>query len=179
MPTHAFTISKLAKGAGVNVETIRYYQRRGLLEEPTRVDNGFRAYDERHLQRLLFIKRVQELGFSLEDAAELASLSQTEDRERLRAVARARSAEIRERIDRLDAMASALEHLAETCSHTGPGDPCPIVAALRAPSSDGSNQHREPHSGGACERRTSADGCAHAAAHASTPRRPRTSSRRG
>ena len=75
MPTHAFTISKLAAAAGVNIETVRYYQRRGLIEEPTRVDNGFRAYDGTHLQRLLFIKRAQELGFSLDDAAVLTTLS--------------------------------------------------------------------------------------------------------
>src|SRR5690349_10642439 len=154
MPTHAFTISKLARSAAVNIETVRYYQRRGLLEEPTRVDNGFRAYDERHLQRLLFIKRAQELGFSLDDAAELSSLSQTEDRASLRAVARARAAEIRKRIDRLDAMARALDNLAETCSRTRPGDACPIVAALHAgPSGPDSGACAEAHESRASERR--------------------------
>ena len=130
MPTHAFTISKLANSAGVNIETIRYYQRRGLLEEPARVDGGFRAYDESHLQRLLFIKRAQDLGFSLNDAAELTTLSQSADRKRLREVARTRAADIRERIAQLDAMARALEHLADTCQHTRPDAACPIVAAL-------------------------------------------------
>lgn len=130
MPTHAFTISKLAQAAGVNIETIRYYQRRGLLGEPSRVDGGFRAYDAHHLQQLKFIRRAQELGFSLDDAAELGSLSQTSDRGRLRAVARARAAGIRQRIAELEAMASALESLAETCQRTGPGQTCPIMAAL-------------------------------------------------
>jgi len=146
MPTHAYTISKLAKGAGVNVETVRYYQRRGLIEEPTRVDNGFRAYDERHLQRLLFIKRVQELGFSLDDAAELSSLSQATDRVGLRELARARAADIRQRISLLDAMARALENLAETCQHTAPSEKCPIVAALYTPlTTPGEHDGAETH----------------------------------
>jgi MerR family mercuric resistance operon transcriptional regulator len=148
MPTHAYTISKLAKGAGVNVETVRYYQRRGLLEEPTRVDNGFRAYDERHRQRLLFIKRVQELGFSLDDAAELSSLSQATDRVGLRELARARATDIRKRISRLDAMARALENLAETCQHTAPSEKCPIVAALyTSPSTPGEHDGGGMHCG--------------------------------
>ena len=130
MPTHAFTISKLAQAAGVNIETIRYYQRRGLLSEPSRVDGGFRAYDARHLQQLQFIRRAQELGFSLDDAAELGSLSQTPDRARLRGVARVRAADIRQRISELEAMALALEQLAQTCQRTGPGQTCPIMAAL-------------------------------------------------
>lgn len=130
MPTHAFTISKLAQAAGVNIETVRYYQRRGLLEEPTRVDGGFRSYDARHLQQLQFIRRALELGFSLDDAAELSSLSQAPDRERLRGVARSRAADIRQRIAELDAMASALENLAETCHRTAPDAACPIMAAL-------------------------------------------------
>jgi MerR family mercuric resistance operon transcriptional regulator len=137
MPTHAFTISKLADAAGVNVETIRYYQRRGLLEEPTRVANGFRAYTAEHLQRLLFIKRAAALGFSLDDTAELASVSRTADRKRLRTMARTRAADIRQRITQLEAMANALEHLAANCHHTAPDAPCPIVAALHADPAEG------------------------------------------
>lgn len=130
MPTHAFTISKLAEAAGVTVETVRYYQRRGLLDEPARVEGGFRAYDAGHLQRLQFIRRALELGFSLDDAAELSSLSQSPDRKRLRAVATERAADIRKKIAELGAMAAALENLAETCHRTSPDHTCPIIAAL-------------------------------------------------
>ncbi len=132
MPTHAFTIAKLADAAGVNVETIRYYQRRGILDEPPRVDGGFRAYGQHHLRRLQFIRRALDLGFSLDDAAELVALSQSTDRKRLRGIAQARAAEIRQRIADLVAMADALDRLAATCSHTSPDAPCPIVAAVSA-----------------------------------------------
>ena len=133
VPSHAFTISKLAEAAGANVETIRYYQRRGILAEPPRVDGGFRAYDASHLRCLQFIRRALELGFSLDDASELYALSRSTERQRLREVAHLRAAEIRERIGHLSAMADALETLADTCSTTPPGAPCPIVAALTSP----------------------------------------------
>ena len=130
VPSNAFTISKLAEAAGVNIETIRYYQRRGILDEPPRVDGGFRAYDHSHLQRLSFIRRALDLGFSLDDAAELSKLSRAEDRQQLRSVARVRAGDIRERIVHLQAMADALEGLADDCAHSPAERPCPIVAAL-------------------------------------------------
>ena len=130
MPTHAFTIAKLADAAGVSIETVRYYQRRGLVEEPPRVDGGFRAYGEEHLRRLQFIRRALDLGFGLDDTAELLELSGSSDRKRLRKVARARAADIRQRISQLTAMADALDHLADNCADTHPGAPCPIIAAL-------------------------------------------------
>ena len=130
MPTHAFTIAKLADAAGVNIETVRYYQRRGIIAEPRRANGGFRAYDATHVERLRFIRRAQELGFSLDDAAELMSLSRLANRTRLREIARMRATEIRQRIARLDAIANALESLADCCEHTAPGHPCPIIAAL-------------------------------------------------
>ena len=130
MPSRAFTISKLADAAGVNVETIRYYQRRGILDEPPRVEGGFRAYGDAHLRCLQFLRRAQDLGFSLDDAAELHALSRSPDRPRLREVARKRAAEIRERVAHLTTMADALDRLALTCAHTAPDTPCPIVGAL-------------------------------------------------
>src|SRR2546427_203777 len=97
MPTHAFTIRKLADAAGVGVEAVRYYQRGGLLAAPDRVDGGFRQYSEDDVRRLRFIKRAQALGYSLEDIAELMSLSTKRDRLRVREITRERIAEIRER----------------------------------------------------------------------------------
>src|SRR2546427_3552601 len=131
MPTHAFTISKLADAAGIGVEAVRYYQRRGLLQEPRRAVGGFREYAQADIQRLQFIKRAQALGFSLDDVAELASLSGERNRQRVREVTRRRLAEIRQRVMELNAMASALEVLVRCCERTAPGDDdCPIIAAL-------------------------------------------------
>jgi len=130
MPSNAFTISKVADAVGVNIETIRYYQRRGLIDEPSRTNGGFRAYGQAHVLRLQFIKRAQELGFSLDDAAELLSISQTTDRRRVREVTRSRVIDIRQRIAKLQSIADALENLCDCCARTSPEAACPIVAAL-------------------------------------------------
>lgn len=130
MPTHAFTIRKLADAAGVGVEAVRYYQRGGLLAAPNRVDGGFRQYSEDDVRRLRFIKRAQALGYSLEDVAELMSLSSTRDRLRVREITRERVAEIRERMADLQSMASALENLADCCAQAPEGSACSIIAAL-------------------------------------------------
>ena len=130
MPTHAFTIAKLADAAGVGVEAVRYYQRGGLLAAPKRVDGGFRQYSDDDVLRLRFIKRAQALGYSLEDIAELMSLSATRDRLRVREITRKRVAEIRERVADLQSMASALENLADCCAQAPEGAACTIIAAL-------------------------------------------------
>jgi MerR family mercuric resistance operon transcriptional regulator len=136
MPSHAFTISKLADAAGVNIETVRYYQRRGLLDEPSKVHGGFRSYDETHVQRLQFIKRAQELGFSLDDAAELLSLSKVTNRKRLREITRSRMLDVQQKIAQLESMATALEGLIDCCARTASNLACPIIAALAGNSSD-------------------------------------------
>lgn len=130
MPTHAFTIRKLADAAGVGVEAVRYYQRGGLLTAPNRVDGGFRQYSSDDVLRLRFIKRAQALGYSLEDVAELMSLSATRDRLRVREITRERVAEIRERMADLQSMASALENLVDCCAQAPEGSACSIIAAL-------------------------------------------------
>lgn len=130
MPTHAFTIRKLADTAGVGVEAVRYYQRSGLLAAPNRVDGGFRQYSSDDVRRLRFIKRSQALGYSLEDIAQLLSLSTTRDQLRVREITRQRVAEIRERMADLESMASALEDLADCCARAPQGSACPIIAAL-------------------------------------------------
>lgn len=130
MPTRAFTIQKLADAAGVGVEAVRYYQRKGLLTEPARIEGGFREYTQEDVDRLRFIKRGQELGFSLDDIGELMSLSSDKDRSRVRDLTNHRVAEIRERIAQLESVAAALEGLAETCGRTPRARACPIIAAL-------------------------------------------------
>ena len=133
MPARAFTIRKLADAAGVGVEAVRYYQRRGLLDAPQRVEGGFREYSADDVQRLRFIKGAQELGFSLDDVAELVSLSVERDKVRVRELTKRRVTEIRERIGRLEAMASALEGLVSCCVRAPQSQPCPIIAALTTP----------------------------------------------
>ena len=130
MPSHAFTISKLADAAGVGVEAVRYYQRRGLLAAPARAGGGFRQYGEADVQRLRFIKRAQELGFSLDDIAELASLSAERDQLQVRELTRRRVADIRARIASLESMAVALEGLVDCCVKAPYAAVCPIIAAL-------------------------------------------------
>ena len=135
MPTRAFTIRKLADAAGVGVEAVRYYQRLGVLSQPSKVIGGFREYSDDHLRRLRFVKRAQELGFSLEEVAELTALSATRSRPRLLEITRRRAQEIRLRVEQLRAMADALESLADRCGKTTASSPCPIIAALTAESS--------------------------------------------
>lgn len=130
MPTHAFTIRKLADAAGVGVEAVRYYHERGLLPERRRSEGGFREYAPSDVQRLQFIKRAQELGFSLDDVDELLSLGVQGDRRRVRAVTQRRIAEIRGRIAQLGALTRVLEGLVERCGRGRDDQPCPIVAAL-------------------------------------------------
>lgn len=142
MPTHAFTIRKLADAAGVGVEAVRYYQGRGLLPEPPRVAGGFREYTADDVQRLRFIKRSQDLGFSLDDVAELLSLSAERDQAKVRELTRRRAVEIRERIDQLAAMASALENLADRCACAPKSQSCSIIAAL---ASDPVQEMLAPH----------------------------------
>jgi DNA-binding transcriptional MerR regulator len=130
VPTYAFTIAKLADAAGVGVETVRYYQRRGLLKEAGSSVGAFREYSPADVLRLQFIKRAQELGFTLDDVAELISLSGERDKRRVREVTTRRLAEIQQRIGQLNAMASALQGLVGCCERAGPADACPIIAAL-------------------------------------------------
>lgn len=130
MPTHAFTVRKLADTAGVGVEAVRFYQRRGLMREPDRQGNGFRQYDQSDVRRLRFIKRAQELGFSLDDVATLVSLSAETDQVRVREITQQRVLDIRQRATQLGAMADALEGLVTCCQKSVNTDTCPIIAAL-------------------------------------------------
>ncbi|SDN93158.1 MerR family transcriptional regulator, mercuric resistance operon regulatory protein [Rhodoferax sp. OV413] len=128
--TH-LTIGKLAKAAGVGVETIRYYQQRNLLPVPAS-SGAYRYYPVALGQRIRFIKRAQELGFSLDEVAELLSLEDGLDRQSIRQIAGQRLDEIRSRMADLQRMQQALSHLITTCEHTGKEQPCPIIDTLAA-----------------------------------------------
>lgn len=122
------TIGALARAGGVGVETIRYYQRRGLLAEPARA-GGVRRYDGQDARRLRFIRAAQEAGFTLAEIAELLALDASEDRARARALAQARIAAIDAQVAKLTAARAALEELAERCA-AGKGKGCPILEAF-------------------------------------------------
>jgi MerR family mercuric resistance operon transcriptional regulator len=125
-----FTIGRLAKTTAVNVETIRYYQRRGLLAEPVRPHKGIRRYTERDAQRVRFIKQGQKLGFSLDELKELMSLENEQQCQETRNIALKKLSLIRERIEGLKAMEKALSDLIECCSQNADAVSCPIIMAL-------------------------------------------------
>ena len=130
------TIARLAASAGVGVETVRYYQRRGLLRTPPRPDGGGsgggeRRYGPEDARRLRFIRAAQGAGFTLEQIGELLALDAGEDRGRARALAEARLGELDVRIAELGRARAALRRLATACADGGKG-PCPILEAFEA-----------------------------------------------
>ena len=125
-------IGEVARRADVNVQTLRYYERRGLLPAPTRRPSGYREYSAETVRLVRFIKRAQELGFSLRDVGELIALRENPSRNRVavRAVAVRKAADIASRIRRLTAMQKALEQLIEACECALDTRHCPIIEAL-------------------------------------------------
>ena len=122
------TIARLGAEAGVGVETVRYYQRRGLLAVPPRA-GSVRRYGPDDVRRLRFIRRAQAAGFTLEEIGELLALDRTEDRARVRALAADRLAALDSKIAELEEARAALEHLRSACAAGGKG-PCPILEAF-------------------------------------------------
>ena len=125
-------IGEVADRGGVNLQTIRYYEREGLLPKPPRLPSGYRVYSEPTVRRVRFIKRAQELGFTLAEIRELLSLRIDHDRDRseVRAIAEGKVADIQEKIRTLSAMKEALVRLTEHCSGHGPASECPILEGL-------------------------------------------------
>lgn len=122
------TIGRLAEAGQVGVETVRFYQRRGLLGVPASA-GAVRRYDAEDLRRLRFIRRAATAGFTLADIAELIRLDATEDRPRAAAMATERLAALDEKIADLEAARAALSRLSKACSTGGKG-PCPILEAF-------------------------------------------------
>lgn len=125
---HSLTIGKLAAAGGVGVETIRYYQRRGLLETPAR-DRDVRRYGPADVKRLHFIRQAQTAGFTLEEIKELLDLDASEDRARARELASARVTALDEKIAQLQRARDSLQRLATEC-RKGSSGPCPILASF-------------------------------------------------
>jgi len=127
------TISKAARQAGVGVETIRFYERKGLISQPAKpLDGGFRDYPPLTVERIRFIRQAQELGFSLREAGELLLLraDPNTDAANVRARAAAKLAEVEDKISRLSHMREALNTLIQACPGRGTLRQCTILDAL-------------------------------------------------
>ncbi|WP_217430899.1 MerR family DNA-binding protein [Sphingomonas bacterium] len=127
------TIGGLAREGGVGVETIRFYQRRGLLATPEKgggQNAGYiRRYGQEDRRRLRFIRSAQAAGFTLEQIGELLALDATQDRHRARELAKQQLIFLDDRIAELNAVRDSLTRLARRCGENSPG-PCPIIAAF-------------------------------------------------
>jgi MerR family mercuric resistance operon transcriptional regulator len=123
------TIGGLARAAGVGVETVRYYQRRGLLPEPARPHGEIRRYGGEDLRRLRFIRSAQAAGFTLQEIKQLLDLDASDDRARARELAAVRVAALDAKIVELKEARDALAALAAACAKKGRG-PCPILSAF-------------------------------------------------
>jgi len=124
------TIGRLAKAAHVGVETIRYYQRRNLLPTPRRGHKAFRYYPAQLIDRIRFIKRAQELGFTLDEIATLLQLNDGADRRSIRKLANVRLTHIRSKIADLQKIETSLAHLLHECEKTSTKHACPIIEAF-------------------------------------------------
>lgn len=138
-------IGEVAGKAGVNIQTLRYYERRGLIEAPERTASGYREYPSETVRLIRFIKRAQDLGFTLKEIAELSSLRDGGGKRRneVRALAEAKMRDIDQKLARLQAMRSALYGLLEACA-CGRRPSCPILEALNDPEDDERTKRRTP-----------------------------------
>ena len=128
------TRGEIARRTGVNIETVRYYEQRGLIPRPSRSASGYRTYTEDYVERILFIKRAQELGFTLQEIVELLSLrvDPEMDRGEVKQRAEAKLADIEEKIRTLQRMKRALTKLTAACDGCGSTNECPILEALES-----------------------------------------------
>lgn len=122
------TIGRLAAAGGVGVETIRFYQRNGLLQTPTR-ERGVRRYDREDVRRLRFIRQAQAAGFTLAEIKELLALDAGENRSRARELARRRIKVLDDKIAEMQRARDSLRRLASECAE-GSAGPCPILASF-------------------------------------------------
>lgn len=132
----ALKIGQVADRGGVNLQTIRFYEREGLLPEPPRLPSGYRMFPESTVRRVRFIKRAQELGFSLAEIRELFSI-QIDPRKEcsdVKRLARTKITDIEGKIRTLESMKRVLSGLAEACPGCGPSSQCPILESIETSS---------------------------------------------
>ena len=125
-------IGEVAERGGVNLQTIRYYEREKLLPEPPRLASGYRIYPDQTVRRVRFIKRSQEIGFTLAEIRELLAIRINADRDSsdVRTLAQAKITDIERKIQTLHRMKEALGRITERCSGCGPASECPILESI-------------------------------------------------
>ena len=123
-------IGQLAKRGGVGIDTVRYYERNGLLAPRTRLASGYRRYSDLEVARLRFIRRAQALGFTLKEIKGLLALSAQRDVGRVKSSAQAKLVDVEERIADLERMREGLAKLIAACPGHGRAADCPILKAL-------------------------------------------------
>jgi len=129
----SLTIGKLAAAAGVGIDTVRFYERAGLLKKPARTPSGYRKYTASDAARLRFVRRAKALGFSLDEISELLRLNDGGGRRKaVRALAERRLTEIEQRLAELERMRTSLRHLVRDCHGDGSLKGCPIIEAVLA-----------------------------------------------
>jgi len=126
------SIGQVARDAGVNIETLRYYERRGLLQAPGRSEGGHRQYPAESVRIVRFVRRAQDLGFTLKEIEELIALRSVRGREcsLVQRLALAKLADVDKKIGRLRAIRKAISTLVEPCASRGETLDCPIIEAL-------------------------------------------------
>lgn len=134
MVNDTFGIGELARATGTKVETVRWYERIGLLAAPARTNGNYRTYGRAHLERLSFVRRARDLGFSLEQVRALLRLSDQQDRpcEEIDLIARGHLAEVERKVADLTALGNELRQLIDQCGH-GTVAECRIIEALSPP----------------------------------------------
>ena len=123
------TISNIAKEVGIGVETIRYYERIGLIKQPQKPESGYRVYDKAISQQLFFIKRAKELGFSLKEISDIMIIGDNNCKE-TKEIALHKLQNIKSKIDDLKSISKSLEALVNACNSNTKYDGCPIVSAI-------------------------------------------------
>lgn len=156
-PTKRKTIGQLAKDAGVGIDTVRFYERAGLIPKPARTPSGYRTYTEADVARLRFVRRAKELGFSLEEVSELLRLNEGKGaRASVRALAERRVRDLDVKLRQLQALRDTLAHHVEACSGQGPLEGCPIIDAVLGtahPENSTCSTHTPPKTTPAARRR--------------------------
>jgi MerR family copper efflux transcriptional regulator len=123
-------IGTLAKRAGVSIDTVRYYEKSGLLSPESRLASGYRRYGDEQVSRLRFIRRAQELGFTLKDIRELLGISKQRDVAKVKRAAEKKLADVDARLAALTRVRDGLATLVATCPGHGRAADCPILKAL-------------------------------------------------
>ncbi|HET9113923.1 MAG TPA: Hg(II)-responsive transcriptional regulator [Burkholderiales bacterium] len=131
------TIGTLARAAGVHIETIRFYQRKGLLPEPVKPYGSIRRYDAADVARIRFVKMAQGLGFSLDEIAELLQLEDGTHCNEASRMAERKLVHVREKIAHLQQMEATLSQLIQACHDQKRPDDCPLITTLYAENADG------------------------------------------